>query len=324
MKTSKMQKVIDAHDLIFTEAAIIEALRRSADVNLHPRLENTLLIYEEAGRIALTTLYQNFIQIARHADVPILICAPTWRANRERLSAAKIARDANADAVSFLMRVKEEYGARAANIVIGGLVGCKNDCYKPAEGLSTPDAQAFHRWQVTRLAAAGADFLLAATLPALPEAAGIAQAMAHSQVPYIISFVIDKRGRLLDGNSLEKAIGKIDAVCSPPPLGFMINCAYPSFLNAQVQPTTVISRLIGYQANASSLDHAQLDGADTLQSDNIVDWGNRMIALNKNFGVKILGGCCGTTHEHLQYIARNINRLSIQPPPVNPETYPNR
>jgi methionine synthase I (cobalamin-dependent) len=32
-----------------------------------------------------------------------------------------------------------------------------------------------------------------------------------------------------------------------------------------------------------------------------------MIALNKKYGVKILGGCCGTNVEHLRYIVRNIN-----------------
>jgi homocysteine S-methyltransferase len=88
----------------------------------------------------------------------------------------------------------------------------------------------------------------------------------------------------------------------------MINCAYPSFLNAHEQPKSILSRLIGYQANASSLDHLQLDGAGALQKDDISDWGNLMIALNRSFGIKILGGCCGTNHEHLQYIAQNLNR----------------
>jgi hypothetical protein len=58
----------------------------------------------------------------------------------------------------------------------------------------------------------------------------------------------------------------------------MINCAYPSFLNAHQQPASVLPRLIGFQANASSLDHAQLDGAATLRADALSDWGDRMIA----------------------------------------------
>jgi len=61
------------------------------------------------------------------------------------------------------------------------------------------------------------------------------------------------------------------------------------------------------EANASSLDHLQLDGSVTLHADDISDWGNLMIALNKKYSVKILGGGCGTSVEHLKYIVRNIN-----------------
>ena len=45
-----IKKILDDHDFILTEAAVIESLRRSGDVNLHPRLENSLLIYEENGK----------------------------------------------------------------------------------------------------------------------------------------------------------------------------------------------------------------------------------------------------------------------------------
>jgi homocysteine S-methyltransferase len=79
----------------------------------------------------------------------------------------------------------------------GGLLGCKNDCCKPDEGLLKSKATAFHNWQITRLAQAGVDFLLAATLPALPEATGIALAMGETDIPFIISFVINKEGTIL-------------------------------------------------------------------------------------------------------------------------------
>ena len=62
--------------------------------------------------------------------------------------------------------------------------------------------------QVHQLADAGVDFLLAATLPAVDEACGIALAMQTTGLPYIISFVINRRGRILDGLSLEQAFKK--------------------------------------------------------------------------------------------------------------------
>ena len=88
----------------------------------------------------------------------------------------------------------------------------------------------------------------------------------------------------------------------------MVNCAYPSFLNADKQPASVLRRLQGFQGNASSLDHDQLDGANSLQSDSLEDWGDRMVALNKIHGVKILGGCCGTDVNHLRYIANKLTQ----------------
>jgi S-methylmethionine-dependent homocysteine/selenocysteine methylase len=301
-----IQKLLDDHDFILTEAAVIETLRRSATVALHPRLENALLIYEEKGRKALSNLYHGFVDVAHRRGVPILVCTPTWRANQERTLAANCSDALNEDAVRFIEQFRQGWGSWVSNILIGGLIGCKNDCYRPDEALSVADAKVFHGWQIDRLARAGADFLLGATLPALSEATGIALAMAQRDIPYIISFVIGRTGKVLDGSSLEHAFRKIDTACGRPPLGYMINCAYPAFLNVHSQPRSVLSRLIGYQANASSLDHAQLEGAETVQVDDISHWGDLMVELNRKFGIKILGGCCGTSDEHLDYISRKI------------------
>ncbi len=133
--------------------------------------------------------------------------------------------------------------------------------------------------------------------------------MAETDIPYIISFVINRDGRILDGNSLAQCFAEIDAAVPRPPLGYMINCSYPSFLKAHQQPDSVLARLIAFQANASSLDHMKLEGAAGLQADDLSDWGWRMIELNREYGVKLLGGCCGTGKEHLQFIAENIHRI---------------
>ena len=155
------------------------------------------------------------------------------------------------------------------------MIGSKNECYKPEEALQTDEAYTFHSWQIGKLAKEDVDYLMAATVPALPEVVGIARAMGKTKIPYFISFVINRNGNILDGCSLQSAFEKIDDECSEPPMGYMINCAYPSFLNADTQPYSVFERLMGFQANASSLDQDQLDGANTVQFDSLEDWGNR-------------------------------------------------
>jgi S-methylmethionine-dependent homocysteine/selenocysteine methylase len=286
--------------LILLEGAVTERLRRDESVSLHPTLVHAPLIYDAQGRAALRSIYEDYLQVAEEARVPFLMCTPTWRTNRERVENAGANPHINADAVRFLQELR---GDKSFAKIIG-MSGCKNDCYKPDEGLCAEDAELFHAWQINQLAAAGADLLLAETLPLVDEAVGIARAMAATDLPYLISFVISRDGRVLDGTPLLDAVRRVDAAVDRKPLGFMVNCAYPTFLCADDQPAELFDRLIGYQANASSLDHSDLDGATELQAESVADWGREMLRLSRRFGVKILGGCCGTNADYLRYLVQ--------------------
>ena len=298
-----MRQLLKNHSLILMEASIVESLRRSDGVDLHPVLVNAALIYGDTGREALRRLYQKYIDISMDSKRPFLMCTPTWRANQARVIETKINTGINIDAANFLKEIRGSQDKGQENIKIGGMIGCKNDCYKPEEALSASQAEKFHTWQLDQLKQGGVDFLIAETLPDIEEAIGIARAMENTGLPYIISFVISRDGRVLDGTPLRRAIEIIDANTEQQALGFMVNCAYPSFLCAAQQPPELYERLIGYQANASSLDQCDLDGAEDLHMESISEWGDVMLELNRSHGVKILGGCCGTGEEHLRYIA---------------------
>ena len=285
------------------EASIVESLRRSEDINLHPILVNAPLIYDETGRRALNKLYQDYIDIALEAKKPFLMCTPTWRTNHSRVIETKIKPGINIDAVNFLKALRDSQAVGRENIKIGGMIGCKNDCYRPEEGLSAQEAEQFHAWQLDQLKQGGADFLIAETLPSVEEAIGIARAMESTGIPYFISFVISRDGHVLDGTDLNSAMKIIDAATKRRPLGYMVNCAYPSFLCAATQPPELFKRLVGYMANASSLDQCDLDGSEELHQESTSEWGEVMLELNRAHGVKILGGCCGTGTEHLRYIS---------------------
>lgn len=283
------------------EAAIVERLRRSSDFKLHPDLVNAPLIYQQNGRKGLGKLYKEYVDIAVEAGAPILLCTPTWRASRSRVQKSELSESINIDAAHFMQAIRSSQSNH--EIKIGGLVGCKNDCYKPNEGLSASEAQAFHSWQIEQLVQGGVDCLIAETLPNVNEALGIAKAMEVTRTPYIISFVISREGCILDGTSLIDAVEYIDLKTTYQPLGYMVNCSFPAFLCLDKQPQKLFKRLIGCQANASSLDHCELDEANQLEADSLSEWGDLMIELNNEYGVKILGGCCGTGGEHLRYIA---------------------
>jgi homocysteine S-methyltransferase len=298
-----MNALIEEHNLILMEAAIVERLRRSGLVKLHPSLVNAGLVYDDRGRLELEKLYQGYISIALAARVPILLTTPTWRANRERVKNARLNPNVNADCARFLFGLRAAQGPDAAMIKIGGFIGCKNDCYLPEEGLSAAEAETFHTWQLDELAQAGVDYLMAGTLPNVEEAIGIAKAMKKTGTPYVISFVIDREGLILDGTSLWDAVQRIDASTMVQPLCYMVNCSYPTFLCPERQPRALFSRLLGYQANSSSLSHSELDGATQLKAEDVARWAGEMLHLNREYGVKILGGCCGTDDAHLSALA---------------------
>lgn len=297
-----MTLLLDKYDFILMEAAVVERLRRDSSVVLHPSLVHAALLYDESGRQELQKLYQSYIDIAVEARSPLLLCTPTWRANQERVHESAFNPAVNADAVQFMMSLRDMQRPQSTTIKIAGLIGCRNDCYKPEEGLSPGDSERFHSWQINRLAEAGVDCLLATTLPNIQEAIGIARAMAATGEAYMISFVINRAGRVLDGTPLSEAICTLDEATPKPPAGFMVNCAHPTFLCAASQPRQLFTRLIGYQGNASALDQIDLDGQSQIQVDDIAEWAREMMLLNQEYGLKILGGCCGTGADHLKQL----------------------
>ncbi len=300
-----MKQLLEDHKLILMEAAVVERCRRCKDVTLHSELVIAPLIYQRQGRATLQSIFQEYIEVARAAHLPIVLCTPTWRADGLRVGNADVSRSINVDAARFMRQIRNLTQNQEVDIRIGGLLGCKNDCYRPEQGLSTADAERFHQWQVDQLGQSDIDFLIAETLPNADEALGIASAMARSGKPYFVSFVIGRDGRLLDGTSLLDAIQLIDGQTDSQPLGYMVNCAYPTFLQPEKQPAEVFDRFVGFLANASAMDHSQLDQAESLHSESVADWGDRMLELNRDYGVQVLGGCCGTGLQHLQYLVRD-------------------
>jgi homocysteine S-methyltransferase len=306
-----IQSTINSSSLVLTECAISERLRRAGDVELHPMLFNTPLIYEAKGRDKLGAIYQQYMEIAAQATLPILLCAPTWRIDKARIAEAGFDKSLLFDAVSFMRKLQKRRQVPSSEVFIGGLIGPKNDCYKPEQALSSDAAYEFHQWQIERLAEAGVDCIVAQTIPAVSEGLGMARALSHSGIPAIISFVIDREGRVLDNTPLLDAITAIDNSLATALLGYMVNCVYPTFICAERQPAALFERLIGIQANSSSLDHTELDGASVLHQDDLQHWGENMLRLNNEFGIKILGGCCGTDDTYLQYL---VDHRIVQSP----------
>ena len=299
-------QAVQDHPIILSECAVSERLRRLPDIELHPTLFNTPLIYQEIGRQRLEEIYLSYIDVARSAQLPLLLCAPTWRVDQARIEEAGMVATINEDAVQFMTGLRERNAGENAPIITGALLAPRNDCYSAEAALDRRASAETHGWQIDRLAATEAQVIIAQTMPAVSEALGMADRLGRSEKPYVISFVIDKSGKVLDGTPLAEAVEIIDQETARPPGGYMVNCVYPTFIKAEMQKPAPFRRLIGIQANASSKDHSELDGAAELQQDPLNDWTTEMARLNREFGVKILGGCCGTDDSYLRSLTESL------------------
>jgi len=298
-------ELLEAHSKILAECAIAERLRRNPEITLHPTLYNTPLIYgpDDAKR-QMAALYEEYLATASAANLPILLTAPTWRLDVDRVAKAGVPSTINTDAVAFLKGIGET-APNAKPVLVGALTGPRNDCYRPDLAPEADDAEAFHARQIGELAATRVDFLLAQTLSSVVEALGVARAMAGTDRPYFISFCTGTNGRVLDGATLPEAMATIDddPLLQRRPVGYFVNCTHPKFL-LDAYTIGELDRLVGIQANASSKDVTALDGSGATEADPIESWSSAMLELHESHGVAILGGCCGTSLPHMQTLSR--------------------
>ncbi len=301
-----LKELIATERIILTEGAVVERLRREFSVPLDAHISNAGFIYDPKYRSVIRGIYRQYLNIGNAYNIPMMIFTPTWRANEERVrSAGLIGQNVNGDNFIFLAGLRSGYADYMNNIFIGGLISSKGDCYKPQEALSQGEAHRFHRYQLTALADSGVDFLFASTLPALSEATGIAMAMADTGLDYIISFVIRPAGTLLDGTPLSDAISFIDAAVSIKPLCYMTNCVHHSVLRSALN--IPLERLMGIQANTSAKSPEELDDMAELATEEPEIFAQGMKKLHDDFGIKILGGCCGTDNRHIECLAKQLS-----------------
>jgi S-methylmethionine-dependent homocysteine/selenocysteine methylase len=314
MDAARLTEFLDCSPCILGEGAVIERLRRNSDLELDPFIVNSAFVHDVTKRAALENIYRQYLDIGQRYNLPLLLSTATWRASRERIEAAGYADvDINGDNFRFLDCLRTRYGDYVKQVVICGLLSCRGDAYKPSEALAVAEAREFHSWQAEKLAQTGVDFLLAATLPALSEATGLAMALAAAGKPYMISFVVRAEGTLLDGTPLKSAIAAVDAAASQRPLAYLVNCTHASiFRTALLHPVNsssmVRKRVIGLLANTAPLSPEELDNCSGLVTEEPETFGESVSALHGELGMKILGGCCGTDDRHIRCLASHLSQ----------------
>jgi len=191
-------------------------------------------------------------------------------------------------------------------------MACKGDAYNAKEASSKEEAINFHKQQAEELSQNGCDFIKAATLPALSEALGIASILSECDIPYIISFVVRPNGTLLDGTPLHRAIETIDSEIYSKPFFYMVNCVHPKNLikalnNELKDSKDFINRILGFQGNTSTKSPEELDNLDYVDTTEPEEFAKLILNIHNQFGIKLLGGCCGSDARHIKQIAKLLS-----------------
>jgi methionine synthase / methylenetetrahydrofolate reductase(NADPH) len=255
----------------------------------------------------------------------------TFGANRFRLArhglGEKVA-EINAAGVKLarqaVAHLKEK---QASDAWVAGSVGPLGVRLEPLGKTGLDEARAAFVEQIAALSEAGVDLLILETMPALNEAheALAAAKAAAPDLPVLVMVTVDDDGNCLDGASAEQAAALLTE-WGAGAIG--INCS--------TGPTTVLTAIEAMRA-ATSLPLAAMPNAGmprAVEGRNIYLCSPEYMASFARkalqAGVQFVGGCCGTTPNHIRAMKSAMRAIDAQSriqvtgtaPAINSETAP--
>jgi S-methylmethionine-dependent homocysteine/selenocysteine methylase len=194
----------------------------------------------------------------------------------------------------------------AGHGLVAGCLAPLEDCYHPERVPPPGVTRREHAAHAAHLAAAGADLLLVETMGTAREAHAAAEAALGTGLPVLVSFILDPRGDgdLLSGEALEVALAHLRglAVGSARVAGFLVNCTPRAVAQAALERMREARdpRPLGAYANLGEPDLRLGWKADpTGTPAAYAGWAEACRAR----GARVIGGCCGTTPDHLRAVA---------------------
>jgi S-methylmethionine-dependent homocysteine/selenocysteine methylase len=270
------------------------------------------LLDTEPGRVALAAYYEAYLAIGRRLGIPVVVDTPTWRANLDW--GARLGYDAirlaaiNRRAVEFVRELATSDPGGPVQHVVDGVVGPRGDGYVIGDTMSASEAAAYHGLQARAFAEAGAAMMTGITMTYVDEAIGVTRAASSVGLPVVISFTVETNGALPSGEQLADAIARVDDATDGAPVYYMVNCAHPTHFAEQLSTGAEwLPRIKAIRANASRCSHAELDVATELDRGDVTDlagWYGQLHSILPD--LRVVGGCCGTDHEHVTAIAEAL------------------
>ncbi|MDP2965638.1 MAG: homocysteine S-methyltransferase family protein [Pelolinea sp.] len=233
-----------------------------------------------------------------------IILTSTFGGSKVRLEQSGLA-DRFYEVNSRAVAIAKE-AVKNTNIMIAGSMGPLGHMLKPMGLLDEKDAEKYYRDQAKVLSDSGVDILLVETQFDLTEASiGVNAAISISNLPVICSLSFDRGTKTMMGVSPTKfaqTIGKLGVTA----LGINCGKSLDDNLNALKELADATDLPIWFKPNAglpklTGTGQPVYDVTPEIMASHVESW----IAS----GAKIIGGCCGTSPEHLRSIADVVHKI---------------
>ncbi len=226
-----------------------------------------------------------------------ILTANTFRTQRRALTRAGIGERA-----AELTHLAVELARRAAGsaedgVFVVGSAPPLEDCYRPDLVPAEEALAREHAEHAENLAAAGVDAILIETMNTAREAVAAARAARGAGLPFLVSFTCWEGPILLGGDPLAAAL---EAAAAERPEALLVNCLPVSNVAACLPALRAAGLPFGVYANlgapgvtsgAGRTEHHAPDAFAAHAARWIED------------GARVVGGCCGTTPEHIRAMA---------------------
>jgi hypothetical protein len=196
--------------------------------------------------------------------------------------------------------------AQSSGALVAASLGPTGKMMEPLGDLSFEAAFETFREQCAIFAEAGADLVTIETMTDLQEMKAAILAALEANLPVIATVSFMENGRLLTGNTPEMVAATLSGF---PLLALGTNCGLSASL---LKP--IVQKLLAYsqkplivQPNAGK---PSLNGNETVYLEPISEYANACLELVLS-GVRIIGGCCGTTPDHIRSIKSLLDQVGV-------------
>jgi S-methylmethionine-dependent homocysteine/selenocysteine methylase len=295
MSYQAIRNKLRAGETVILDGAIgTEILRRNvtwADHQLAIRPEFVRGIHEDYIRAGADVISTNSFQLCQRA----LYSHFRDEAHRRQIGAGDL--DARADKLlSASVRLAIEARDRAAvgrPVAVAAAITTLEWCFRPDLAPSHEQAKREYQEIIQVVKDAGTDLLLLETLNSISEARAALEVAKSLGLPCWASFVCDEHGRLFTGETMAQMVAALE------PLGvdaILLNCAPPDDISVGLQELLPHARVpTGAYPHIGRFDPPEWMFTDeyppTRYSEVAKGW--------RQMGARILGGCCGTTPDHI-------------------------